>query len=79
MSYTYEDQRRRAQGVAHVQQAIPQAPPSEACRALVDRILASQEFRRTVRLREFLVYVVDRKFADARADLTEPREGTASP
>jgi hypothetical protein len=76
VSYTYEDQRRRAQGVAHVQQAILQAPPSEAeCRALVDRILASQEFRRTVRLREFLVYVVDRKFAGARADLTEPLIG----
>jgi hypothetical protein len=43
----------------------------QECRALVQRILASKEFQRANRLRGFLLYVVDRKFADAPHDVSE--------
>ncbi|MBV8809710.1 MAG: hypothetical protein JO033_13640, partial [Acidobacteriaceae bacterium] len=43
----------------------------QECRALVQRILASKEFQRTSRLRDFLLYVVDRKFADAAHEISE--------
>jgi hypothetical protein len=43
----------------------------QECRALVERILASKEFQRANRLRSFLLYVVDRKFADAPQDVSE--------
>src|SRR6266481_4611403 len=41
------------------------------CRALVQRILGSKEFQRTTRLRDFLLYVTDRKLAVAPHDITE--------
>src|SRR5260370_9339402 len=41
------------------------------CRALVQRIVGSKEFQRTTRLRDFLLYVTDRKFAAAPQDITE--------
>lgn len=43
----------------------------QECRALVARILASKEFQRANRLRDFLLYVVDRKFADAPHEVSE--------
>jgi hypothetical protein len=46
-------------------------PSEQECRALVQRILASKDFQRASRLREFLQYVVDRKLADAPQDVTE--------
>jgi len=51
--------------------------PAEQCRALVDRILESDEFRRTSRLRDFLRYVVERKLAGAPQDVTEVLIGQA--
>jgi hypothetical protein len=45
--------------------------PEKECRELVQRILASKEFQRTSRLRDFLLYVVDRKLAGARHEVTE--------
>lgn len=41
------------------------------CRALVEKILASTEFHRTTRLRDFLLYVVDRKLAHSPGEVTE--------
>src|SRR5216684_1818172 len=41
------------------------------CRALVQRILGSKEFQRTTRLRDFLLYVVERKLAAAPQEITE--------
>ncbi len=50
----------------------PEGPPSEEeCRALVKRILASPQFQRATRLRDFLTYVVDRQFAGAADEMTE--------
>jgi len=46
-------------------------PSEQECRALVQRILFSKEFRRATRLREFLLYVVDRKLAGSPQELTE--------
>ncbi len=46
-------------------------PTEQECRALVKRILASPEFQRTSRLRDFLLYVVDRKLADLPHEVTE--------
>jgi hypothetical protein len=46
-------------------------PTAQECRALVERISASGEFRRTTRLRSFLLYVVDRKLAHASHEITE--------
>ena len=46
-------------------------PAEQECRALVQRILASKEFQRTNRLRDFLLYVVDRKLADSPQEITE--------
>src|SRR5258705_1295939 len=43
----------------------------EGCRALVQRIVGSKEFQRTTRLRDFLLYVTDRKFASAPQEITE--------
>jgi len=40
-------------------------------RALVQRILGSKEFQRTTRLRDFLLYVSDRKLAAAPQEITE--------
>ena len=44
---------------------------AQDCRTLVERIIASKDFRRAHRLKEFLAYVVDRKLAGATHDLTE--------
>ena len=44
---------------------------AQDCRNLLERIIASKEFRRAHRLREFLAYVVDRKLAGASHELTE--------
>jgi hypothetical protein len=46
-------------------------PTEQECRALVERIVTSKEFQRANRLRDFLVYVVDRKLADAPQETTE--------
>jgi hypothetical protein len=46
-------------------------PTEEECRALVKRILASPEFQRASRLRDFLLYVVERKLADLPREVTE--------
>lgn len=47
------------------------AGTDEECRALVERIAASREFRRAARLRDFLTYVVDRQLAGCRDEITE--------
>jgi hypothetical protein len=50
------------------------APPGRSeqdYRALVQRILVSTEFRRAPRLRDFLVYVVDRTLAASAPEVTE--------
>lgn len=41
------------------------------CRALVEKIVASKEFRKANRLREFLLYVVDRKMNNLPKEATE--------
>jgi len=46
-------------------------PSDEQCRALVARILASPEFQRATRLREFLSYVVDRQLAGCPEEINE--------
>jgi hypothetical protein len=46
-------------------------PSEQEYRELVGRIVASTEFRRATRLRDFLLYVVDRKLADSSHELTE--------
>lgn len=46
-------------------------PPDDECRALVSRILASPEFQRAARLRDFLGYVVERKLAGTPEEVTE--------
>ena len=46
-------------------------PADDECRSLVERILASPEFRRANRLRAFLEYVVERKLAGAPEEVTE--------
>jgi hypothetical protein len=51
--------------------ALGHDPAEEECRALVGRILASREFRRAHRLREFLIYIVDCKFAGSPQDAVE--------
>jgi hypothetical protein len=43
----------------------------EQCRQLVGRIVASPEFHRATRQREFLLYVVNRKLAGCPEDITE--------
>ncbi|MCW5982751.1 MAG: hypothetical protein KIT09_31975 [Bryobacteraceae bacterium] len=46
-------------------------PTDHECRALVERILASAEFNRTKRLRDFLVYVVEHKLAGESQQVSE--------
>jgi hypothetical protein len=55
----------------HGDPGLAPRPSEQECRALVQRVLASDEFRRTSRLRDFLLYVVDRKFAGSPQDVTE--------
>jgi hypothetical protein len=50
-------------------------PSDQECHALVARILASKEFRRASRLRDFLLYVVDRHLAGAPQEVTEAMIG----
>ena len=47
------------------------SPTDQECRALVQKIVASSEFQRAARLRDFLLYVVDRKLARAPQEVTE--------
>ncbi len=47
----------------------------QSCRELVERIVNSNDFRRARRLRDFLSYVVDRKFAGTAEELTEAQIG----
>lgn len=47
------------------------SPTDQECRALVQKIVASSEFRKATRLRDFLLYVVDRKLARAPQEVTE--------
>jgi hypothetical protein len=58
-----------ARSQIHTERGI--RPADEECRALVSRILASAEFQRAARLRDFLGYVVDRKLAGAPEEVTE--------
>lgn len=51
--------------------AVEYVPDEAECRALVERIIASAELRRANRLRNFLLYAVDRNFAEAPHELTE--------
>ncbi len=46
-------------------------PDEQQCRALVERILASKCFQRANRLRDFLRYISDRKFAGTPQEVTE--------
>src|SRR5882757_3126506 len=46
-------------------------PPEEQCRQLAARILASREFLRATKQRDFLLYVVDRKLCGFPEDVTE--------
>jgi hypothetical protein len=46
-------------------------PAAEECRALVERIAGSQEFRRAKRLRAFLSYVVGRHLSGQPCEITE--------
>jgi hypothetical protein len=50
---------------------VDAGPTPAECQALVQRILASKEFLRANRLREFLVYVVSRKLEGSPRELTE--------
>ncbi|HUA57759.1 MAG TPA: hypothetical protein VML19_03330 [Verrucomicrobiae bacterium] len=47
----------------------------DECRALVGRITTTRDFRRATRLREFLIYVVDRHLAGHDEEITEPLIG----
>jgi hypothetical protein len=46
-------------------------PSDDESRALVNRILASKEFQRSARLRDFLTYIVDQKLTGGGQDATE--------
>ena len=46
-------------------------PPEEQCRQLAARIVASREFVRATKQRDFLLYVVDRKLCGFPEDVTE--------
>lgn len=50
---------------------IEAAPTPAECQALVQRIIATKEFQRASRLREFLVYAVARKLEGSPQELTE--------
>lgn len=45
--------------------------PEDECRALAKRILATPEFQRATKQREFLLYVLDRRLAGCPEDVTE--------
>ncbi len=47
------------------------SPTDQECLALVQKIVSSNEFHRATRLRDFLLYVVDRKLARAPQEVTE--------
>ncbi len=51
------------------------SPRPEECRAAVGRILASKRFQRAARLKDFLLYIVDRQFAGAPEEMTEVQIG----
>ncbi|HZQ56219.1 MAG TPA: hypothetical protein VFB14_28775 [Bryobacteraceae bacterium] len=51
--------------------AVESIPTDQECRALVEKIVASKEFQKANRLRDFLLYVVDRKLARAPQEITE--------
>src|SRR6478752_7495051 len=51
--------------------AFQQHPNEAECRALLKRIIDSKEFQRATKLREFLTYAVECKFAEASQELTE--------
>lgn len=53
------------------EQGVQSLTSEEQCRELVDRILTSAEFRKATRLRDFLLYVVDRRFAGSMKELSE--------
>jgi hypothetical protein len=50
---------------------VESCPAAEECRALVQRIIASKELQRANRLRDFLLYVVDRKLEGSPEQVTE--------
>lgn len=52
-----------------------EAPASEECWALLDRIVASSQLRRAPRLREFLLYVSRRSLGDGRRQVHEQEIG----
>lgn len=52
-----------------------EVPPSEACWALLERILASPQLRRAARLREFLLYVGHRSIKEGLEQIHEQEIG----
>jgi hypothetical protein len=55
---------------AHTEEDL-QTPTIPECSALVDRIAASSQFRRSARLRDFLIYVGRQSLKDGAADIHE--------
>jgi hypothetical protein len=51
------------------------SPPAEECLALIHRIAASEQFSRTARLRDFLLYVGRRALKDGCAEIHEQEIG----
>ncbi len=51
------------------------SPTEEERRAVVQRIVASAPFRKSARLRDFLLYVAERSLRDSHAELTEQEIG----
>jgi hypothetical protein len=60
---------------AHSEEDL-QTPSIPECSALVDRIAASSQFRRSARLRDFLIYVGRQSLKDGAADIHEQEIGT---
>jgi hypothetical protein len=63
--------------LAPLPQLKTEAPDSELCWALVERVASSTPFRRAARLREFLLYVSRRLLKDGRDKIQENEIGTA--
>jgi hypothetical protein len=53
-----------------------EAPDTEACWSLIERVVASSQFRRTARMREFLLYVGRRSLKEACDQIPEIEIGS---
>ena len=71
VSYTSLTRVARAVAISETDSTRTAAATDAECRALVERIAASREFRRAARLRDFLAYVVERQLAGCRDEITE--------